>query len=87
MHDLSHLSPIDLELKDKIKKNQKQAKRKKIIKILGTFIIAFIISMCGFTGYDHYKPHIKKYIVTQITQARYLCTSLKWCLTEDGLKN
>lgn len=87
MHDLSHLSLIDSELKDKIKKNQKQAKRRKIIKILGTFIIVFIISICGFKGYDHYKPHIKNYIVTQITQARYLSAALKWCLTEDGLKN
>ena len=87
MHYLSHLSPIVSELKDKIKKNQKQARRNRIIKILGTFIIAFIVSMCAFTSYDYYKPHIKKYMVTQITQARYLCAALKWCLTEDGLKN
>jgi hypothetical protein len=87
MHYLSHLSPIASELKDTIKKNRKQARRNKIKKILGTFIIAFIISICGFTCYDHYKPRIKKYIVTQITQARYLCASMKWCLTEDGMKN
>jgi hypothetical protein len=87
MHYLSHLSPIASELKDTIKKNRKQARRNKIKKILGTFIIAFIISICEFTCYDHYKPRIKKYIVTQITQARYLCASMKWCLTEDGMKN
>jgi hypothetical protein len=87
MHDMSHLRPIASEIKDKIKKNQKQARRNSIIKLLGTFVIAFIISMCGFTCYDYYKPHIKKYMVTQITQARYLCTALKWCLTEDGLNN